>query len=162
MQDKLIKVTTCSGWSDCDCCGSYDWEDVTIEVDDKVYDYCQDNHLGGRYWQNPDQFYIFLYGLVTGKNVQVILQEYHFDLEPFGDWDGSATWVIIELGADNQSCLVDGVKYSVETAYACSSKCDDCESQCVDEMTILGNLSLELIKELGYIIEEEHFYEEDI
>lgn len=163
MQGKLIKVVTRSGWSDCDCCGSYDWEDVTVEVDGKVYDYCQDNHLGGSYWQNPDEFYIFLYGLITGKNVQVVLPEWSFDLTPFSDWDSNTPWVVIELGADNKACLVGGVvEYSVETVYTCPSKCDGCESQCIDEMTILGSLSLKLIKKLGYVIEEKHFYGEDV
>lgn len=161
MQNKLIKVTTRSGWSDCDCCGSYDWEDVTIEFDGEVYGYYQDNHLGGSYWQNQEEFYIFLYGLVTGKNVQVVLPEWSFDLMPFGGQDGTP-WIMIELDVDSQSCLVDGVKYSVETVYTCSSKCNGCESQCIDEMTILGNLSLKLIKKLGYVIEEEHFNGEDV
>lgn len=159
MQDKLIKVTTRSGWSDCDCCGSYDWEDVTIEFDGKVHEYNQDNHLGGRYWYNSDQFNIFLYGLIIGKNVQVILPEWNFDLEPFSDWDDNAPWVIIELGADNKACLVDGVEYTVETVYTCPSKCEDCDNQCVNEEVIIGNLALELTKNLGYVIEEEHFSE---
>ncbi len=49
MADIVIRHS--SGWGECDDCGSYDWEAVTVERDgQKLFFHAGDGHLGGGTW----------------------------------------------------------------------------------------------------------------
>lgn len=51
-----IKVTTREGWSDCECCGSYEWEEVSVIMDGReILEHSGDTHLGGNCWHDWDQ-----------------------------------------------------------------------------------------------------------
>lgn len=48
-----VKVIVDSGWSDCEECGSYDFEHVVVEKDGEVVlDHYGDSHLAGDMWYN--------------------------------------------------------------------------------------------------------------
>lgn len=48
-----IKITGREGWSDCDDCGPYDWENINVEVDGKqVLRHSADDHMGGGMWRD--------------------------------------------------------------------------------------------------------------
>ena len=50
-----VKITTREGWSICDCCGSYEWEEVSVKVNGReVLDHGGDTHLGGDMWHDWD------------------------------------------------------------------------------------------------------------
>ncbi len=50
-----VKITTREGYSDCECCGSYEWEEASVKVDGReVLDHRGDTHLGGGCWHNWD------------------------------------------------------------------------------------------------------------
>lgn len=47
----VVKITGFRGWSDCEDCGSYDWETFTVKVDGSVVlSHDGDGHLGGGVW----------------------------------------------------------------------------------------------------------------
>lgn len=51
-----ITITTREGYSDCECCGSYDWEEISVKKDGtEILEHYGDGHLGGGVWHDWDQ-----------------------------------------------------------------------------------------------------------
>jgi hypothetical protein len=51
----LIKITTREGYSHCECCGSYDWEEASVQLNGReILDHRGDTHMGGGCWHEWD------------------------------------------------------------------------------------------------------------